>query len=263
MAIDRKKLYDEVWAEPMTTVATKYQVSSSFLARVCAQMRVPRPARGYWAQLKVGKAPDRPSLPEPKPGDLIEWTRGGESRSMPAAPPKAPEPGTQRRPRTRTNRPSRHLLLARAEETFTLGRESDHGYLIPSKRLLPDLFVSKDALQPALDLANELYLTLEDRGHDVVLAPRGVPYCRVELDERENSSGQYYHSTWRPARPTVVFIGTLGIGLTIYEMSERAEVSRKDGRYVPVVNPASPKTRRQSVHTWTTQEDMPSGRLSV
>lgn len=53
MAINRDKLYEEVWAEPMTKVAAKYVVSSSFLARVCERLRVPRPSRGYWAQLEV------------------------------------------------------------------------------------------------------------------------------------------------------------------------------------------------------------------
>jgi len=32
--ISREQLYEEVWAEPMTTVALNYKVSSSFLARI-------------------------------------------------------------------------------------------------------------------------------------------------------------------------------------------------------------------------------------
>jgi hypothetical protein len=56
MGITREKLYKEVWVEPMTKVAARYNVSSSFLARVCRRLNVPRPERGYWAQLAVGKA---------------------------------------------------------------------------------------------------------------------------------------------------------------------------------------------------------------
>ena len=36
MSVTREALYDEVWAEPMTTVAARYAVSSSFLARAFA-----------------------------------------------------------------------------------------------------------------------------------------------------------------------------------------------------------------------------------
>lgn len=78
MAVERDKLYKQVWAEPMITVAARYGVSSSFLARVCTRMRVPRPERGYWAKLAVGKAPAKPALPDAQPGDELEWSRSGE-----------------------------------------------------------------------------------------------------------------------------------------------------------------------------------------
>ena len=67
--ITREELYELVWSTPMTKVAEKFEVSGSYLARVCTELRVPRPERGYWAKLAVGKAPQRPALPEPLPGD--------------------------------------------------------------------------------------------------------------------------------------------------------------------------------------------------
>ena len=91
MGIAREKLYEEVWAEPMTKVAARYSVSSSFLARVCKRLNVPRPERGYWAQLQVGKAPPKPDLPAVRPGDELEWTRDGEPRRVPRALPKPPD----------------------------------------------------------------------------------------------------------------------------------------------------------------------------
>ena len=47
--VAREALYALVWAEPMLRVAARYNVSSSYLARVCTLMNVPRPERGYWA----------------------------------------------------------------------------------------------------------------------------------------------------------------------------------------------------------------------
>jgi hypothetical protein len=75
--VSREKLYEEVWAEPMTTVARRYSVSSSFLARICAQLSVPRPPRGYWQQLQVGRTTTKPSLPDPEPGGEVEWWQDG------------------------------------------------------------------------------------------------------------------------------------------------------------------------------------------
>lgn len=55
--ISREELYKLVWAEPMTKVAARFDVSGSYLARMCTLLNVPRPERGYWAKMAVGKAP--------------------------------------------------------------------------------------------------------------------------------------------------------------------------------------------------------------
>ena len=73
--VSREALYEMVWSEPMLRVAARFGVSSSYMARVCTLLNVPRPERGYWAKLAVGKAPKQPPLPEPRPGDPLEWTR--------------------------------------------------------------------------------------------------------------------------------------------------------------------------------------------
>lgn len=65
MRVAREVLYKEIWAEPMTTVAARYGLSSNFLARVCERLKIPRPARGYWAQIKVGGKLPKPALPAP------------------------------------------------------------------------------------------------------------------------------------------------------------------------------------------------------
>jgi hypothetical protein len=145
MGITREKLYEEVWAEPMTKVAARYNVSSSFLARVCKRLNVPRPERGHWAKLAVGKASPKPDLPEAGPGDELEWSRDGELGRVPRALPKPPEEGT-RTPRVRRMRPAEHGLLVGAREHFQAGRASDNGYLRPTKRRLVDVFATRGTL---------------------------------------------------------------------------------------------------------------------
>lgn len=66
----RAGLYALVWAEPMRTVARRYELSDVGLAKACARADVPVPERGYWAKLQHGKSvrqpplPDRPDLPD-------------------------------------------------------------------------------------------------------------------------------------------------------------------------------------------------------
>jgi hypothetical protein len=268
MSVSREKLYEEVWAEPMTTVAKRYDVSSNFLARVCEQLNVPRPARGYWAQLKVGRAEIRPLLPEARPGDEIEWARPGES-PRPATVPRTP---VLRKRRKKLEQPDHHPLLDGAVAHFLHSRVSsydDEKYLRPYKRNLADVLCSKEALHGALDAANALFLSLEKRGHRVILAPSDAQYSRMRLSHREGekkvSDEDYrYGGRGGPAKPTLVFIDTVAIGLTVFELSEHVEVRYVggDSKYVRVGSPEERKAPRRP-HDWTTQQWLVSGRLGV
>ncbi|MDR2071917.1 MAG: tyrosine-type recombinase/integrase [Spirochaetaceae bacterium] len=61
---EREKLYEEVWAEPVTVVAARYGITDTGLRKVCRRLNVPHPPPGYWAKVKAGKAVEKPELPE-------------------------------------------------------------------------------------------------------------------------------------------------------------------------------------------------------
>src|SRR5690606_31774548 len=138
-------------------------------------LRVPRPPRGYWARLAVDRAPARPELPNAQPGDELEWCREGEGRRGPRPRPKppagvlAPVAGAGRMSRWKLN----HGLVLGVRDLFAGGRVSDRGYLKPNKKRLVDVFTTEESLDRALNAASGLFLALEDRGHRVVLAPKG------------------------------------------------------------------------------------------
>jgi hypothetical protein len=47
--ISREELYEQVWSEPMITLAKRFGLSDVGLAKVCRKLEVPRPEqRGYW-----------------------------------------------------------------------------------------------------------------------------------------------------------------------------------------------------------------------
>jgi hypothetical protein len=61
---DHKGLYEEVWSEPTQTVARRYGISDVALSKVCKQLQVPKPPRGYRAKKGAGhRVPPRPRLP--------------------------------------------------------------------------------------------------------------------------------------------------------------------------------------------------------
>ena len=59
---EREKLFNEVWKEPMITVAKRYGLSDNGLRKRCTKLEIPLPPVGHWAKLQAGKE----STPQPK-----------------------------------------------------------------------------------------------------------------------------------------------------------------------------------------------------
>lgn len=267
--LTREALYALVWSEPMLKVAARYGVSSSYMARVCKLMNVPRPERGYWAMVTAGKKPLIPPLPDPQPGDQMTWSRGGHDINVAWPLPRPPSGSRKRRLKSKTELPSQHPLVDGVKCLFETGRyKHETGYLKPDKKLLVDLVVTKPGLDKALSFANQLFLSFEDRGYRVVLEPRGENFYRAAVDEhevpRKNRDDHYYNRLWSPCRCTVVYVGTVAIGLTIIEVAEEVEVRYVGGKYIREQDYIPSKRSRYGYeHTWTTNKDFPTGRLCL
>lgn len=263
--ISRNDLYALVWSQPMTKVATEFEVSGSYLARVCTLLNVPRPQRGYWAKLEAGKAPPQTPLPEAQPGDPISWSKDGELIPMPK--PRAPSQRAREK-KVRVARNQTHGMIRGAKQHFENSRRvDDGGYLKPYKKLLVDVTASQANLDKALGLANDLFNALDSVGHRVMLAAANTNLGCERIDEREapGKPRDYWESSrlWSPYRPTVAYVGSVAIGIAIVEMSESVMVRYSNGQYVRVSDQAAAKTRSNSWHDWTTVRELPSGRMRV
>lgn len=65
--LSREELYELVWSMPMIHAAKKLGISGVMLGRICWDRQVPKPPRGYWANLKSEKKRGRFEKP-PLPG---------------------------------------------------------------------------------------------------------------------------------------------------------------------------------------------------
>jgi len=158
-------------------------------------------------------------------------------------------------------------VLAGAKELFGQGQEIDQGFLKPTKRRLADLVVTRPMLDEGIALLDELFRRFEQRGHPVSLSPGDRIYCRVGVDVRENPCGtpeHRYPSLWAPSKPTVVFIGTVAIGLTLFELTETKEARYIDGEYLPLEQAERLRPRHGWPHwSWTTQHAFATGRFCL
>lgn len=260
MSVTREKLYNEIWTEPITKVSKRYGVSDSYLVRILKSLNIPRPPRGYWAMVAAGIHPEKPPLPTVQLGDAITWSRDGQTEFATGA---AGEEKTARS--KRVARIATHGLVREAQEHFKNVRDSRGSYLKPYKKLTINLIVSKSTLERGLNISSQFYLSLEDLGHRVRIAPYDQQIHRAEVDERENNKPhRHYSDLWSPYRSTVVYIEDVVIRLTVFEISEEVEVGYLNGEYIPIAQYLQhPKVKNKSVYTWTTKQDTPSGRLCI
>jgi len=259
----RDELYELVWSQPMTEVAKRFGVSGSYMARVCAQLSVPRPPMGYWAKHAVGKAPPKPDLPLARPGDQLSWSKG-ETLPMLHAPRhvrKAP-----RHAATRTG-DEMHVLLRGAKAAFEAGWPvNENDYLKPRKRLLVDITATKSGLDGAIVLAGNLFKALGRAGHRVMLSNGYGTRPMPSVGEKPIKRNEQWDRSrlWSPQRSTVVYIGEVAIGLSIIEMSENVLMRYVRGKYIRDSEYVEPKKTRDYVdHTWTTTQELPTGRYRI
>jgi hypothetical protein len=207
-----------------------------------------------------------PPLPAPRPGDLQEWAKDD---TLPLTPTIEGGPAASSRGRKKRRLVSEtHELIGGARRHFENTRKIRDGeYLKPYKSMLVDITVTAAQLLRALEFANTLFNALETRGHRVALAHRGQSLGRatIEVDEiPKKRTGDPYRPHWGPRDPTIVYVGEVPVGLALVELSEAVLMRWVNGGYIRDAEYSPPKSRRSLPdHTWTSMQDVPSGRLRL
>jgi len=262
----REELFALVWTEPLVAVAKRFDVSGSYLARVCSRLKVPRPARGYWAKLAVGKAPARPALPPFKAGDEVSWDPDDCVPEVARAPSvRTPSRRTGGNPSRSADSDAPHELIKGAKALFLAGRESYLGkYLKPSKRLLPEIHVTKGALDSALELASALFKQMERRGHRVTLTSLGEQIHSPPIDPRDKPDKRNHHvDFWSPARGTVAYVNGTPIGIAIFELTELTQMRYVKGSYVREEDYMASKHKWARDAHWVSAQNIACGRFAI
>ena len=230
--VSREELYRQVWGEPISKLAVTYDVSGSYLARICRELNVPTPGRGYWAKLKAGMKPLQIALPAVSPGDATTWIRSTMSSSNTDATPMPPEARSGLPPKKCSSTP--HEFLVHSKEIFSAAKPTYASsiYICPRHRKLADLLTSQDHLEKSIALAQKLFSRLEDYGYRVVLANSEGSFSMPTVETEEIPTREpkaYFHNPWRPNPCTVAYLGTVAIGMSIAEMTEEVKTSLAGG----------------------------------
>ncbi len=263
--ITREQLYELVWTKPMLRVGEMFGVSSSYMARVCTELRVPRPGLGYWTQHEMGRAPQRAALPPAEPGDLTVWKPGLSvgntqrvARKQVAAAPTAGGQSVHRPGRSskKAALPSVHPLLKDVKPLFLKSREKSTGLLHPFKRIFVDIISSPALLDDALATANALFLALTKRGHRVMLAPGHLQMRRADVSIREVQEPNSHHEapwSFSSSKAAICACAAASSAFTVSSSSARSSataVTRSRVASRVLANCALSRSSQSMTSTW-------------
>ncbi len=171
--LDRNRLYDEVWNDPVTIVSTRYGMSDVALAKYCRELGVPLPPRGYWSRLRVGQLVQRPALPDhlgPQVKEIRRWI--GKKRAQPerlgdsekgygftVVPNVIPVSACLQNP---------HPLVKKTEEVLRATRTNKYGVYFHRSGIL-SVRVSPALLERALRILNSMVISVEALGYTVAV----------------------------------------------------------------------------------------------
>jgi hypothetical protein len=174
--VTREQLYEQVWSEPMATLAPKYGMSDVGLAKICRKLRVPVPGRGYWRQKEVGqkvRRPVLPKLPAAASSDMREVRLRRPTPGATGSEAVGPVADQQRFEAQIENRivvpailDDPHALVARSVGTLRRAKHDYQGYLHPPKTSgCLGVRVTLDSVDRAMCIYDALLKALDLRGY--------------------------------------------------------------------------------------------------
>ncbi|MCO6435464.1 MAG: hypothetical protein J5J06_00060, partial [Phycisphaerae bacterium] len=184
-AVDREKLYEQVWTIPGSRLAPLYGISDVALAKACKRHKIPRPPRGYWAKLAAGQKPPRKPLPKLR-GDrdsvvlMQGWQLPEEAFEQNAQGPNHDTPST---PAVADAAP--HELVVAAQSQLAAAKPDQNGLLRTDSKTVLDAQVSSDSVQRCLALCETLIRKWEGQGGTVRTVPTGGGQTALAIGEDE------------------------------------------------------------------------------
>jgi hypothetical protein len=210
--VHRETLYQQVWEEPISRLARRYNVSDVALAKACRKLMVPVPPRGYWARVQNGQRLTAPKLPKLLPGVNDRATISpvkSRSHELPESVKKQlkfeAEPGHQ----ISSDRNRELLPLVRKTRTVLNGKSAS---LDQEAQL--SICVNKPSQERAFALLSSLLYAFDargfkvelrvgnDRGSLVIINEESLHFSleeeskRVEVQGAKFSFGKTYEKKW-------------------------------------------------------------------
>lgn len=173
--VTREKLYEQVWARPMTKVAAEYGLTSTGLKKTCKRYEIPTPPRGYWQQLAHGKTLPKTPLPKASsPATAITISGDARPRLNTAVQQgEAALAATIEMNAAMSNVTEAAALLA-TRRAFKKARPDSQGFCTVGGRGLLGLRLAPEHLERALQVASRLIAISANNGNGIAAVENGL-----------------------------------------------------------------------------------------
>ena len=252
MDITRETLYQQVWSEPLRTLARCFGLSDVGLKKICRRHDIPTPGLGYWAKVEHGKPVEKilmPPAPRGTPAVLSIRTREEQKASdvrracvveqwidrenLPEFQIAAPPPSNWR-----------HALSIATEKSLRKAKPHTGGWLVAPPGCLA-VRISSAMLPRALAIMDAVVTACEARGWPVT--------TEFQMPRRLGWNGTF----WYPGRAWVTTLppqprALTGVGLlqnhvwfSIREVSQMGPPSPEEIRAHHIASFPGAVTRRR------------------
>jgi hypothetical protein len=175
VTIERNELYNQVWNEPVSKVASKYAISDVGLKKICKKLRVPTPPRGHWAKVQNGVSVNRIPFPKLKYGepDTYEIRVDESEKPQPIFGSEAIQlishVDSWKEIKTPQKLRAPHPLVGETRDSFARSEPDKYGRFRPWKKRYLDIRVTHKSLNRALRIMDALIKKIEELGFEIIV----------------------------------------------------------------------------------------------
>jgi hypothetical protein len=259
IVFERQSLFDEVWEQPMLTLAERYRLSDVGLRKICVALEIPLPPRGYWARAEARRRNKKPTLQTCSGRTIYEHMRfeAPVDETLDGRMEVALESAAARKIGTPEYTPTEDPNELQEQsriiyKAMRKGKASD-GILTLSGELWADIEVSKNQLPRAIQLIDQAAYELKVLGAYFENSLPPIPFrhngARKDPNQKRNcfslhghefflrirekitteslaeepSEKRHNHSQWSSKRPQLVHTPTGELQLCIVDVQRYYE----------------------------------------
>lgn len=184
--INREQLYKQVWSEPFSKLAPKYEISATNLRKLCNKFSIPIPKIGHWQKLAFDHIIETPLLPNYKSFTLrINKKKAIAKKENSISSVKVEKPiilDYKHKITVKQTLSSPHPIIIKTRDRLKSRKPDEYG-MIHSGDDCVDIRISPVNYKEVLRVLDALFKWFENKGYSIDVSGRYGTYIKIDEEE--------------------------------------------------------------------------------